>query len=81
MLFRSLVLRNILGKLDNRRLELIFKASLDSGLGEEIAEKGDFDFHLGSLLRLLGLKRVTRLLGSLALPDLTSILREKAKTA
>ncbi len=75
----SLILRNMVGMLDNKRLELIFASASDSGLAEEIAERGDFDFHLGSILRLLGLRRVGRLLGRLVLQDLRSLLEQDNK--
>jgi len=72
----SLFIRNMLGKLDNKRLELIFGTALDSGLAEEIASRGDFDFHLGSILRLIGLRRAGRLLGGVVMRDLRTLLKQ-----
>ncbi len=47
--------RKILERLDNKTINKLFEA-ITPEITKEISEKDDFDFHTGSILRLLGMK-------------------------
>ena len=54
--------RKIFDNLENKHLEEIFDIlSSSSDLQDSINKSGDFDFHSLTLLKALGIKRITRL--------------------
>ncbi len=53
---RQVFARKILERLDNKTIDKLFE-SVTPEILEEISEKDDFDFHTGSIVKLLGLKR------------------------
>ena len=53
---KQLLARKILQKLDNKGINKLFE-SISPEILKEISERDDFDFHTGSIIKLLGLKR------------------------
>lgn len=53
---RQVFARKILERLDNQTINKLFE-SVTPEILKEISEKDDFDFHTGSIVKLLGLKR------------------------
>jgi len=52
---RQLFARKILERLDNQTINKLFE-SITPDITKEISEKDDFDFHTGSIVKLLGMK-------------------------
>lgn len=52
---KQLFARKILERLDNQTIDKLFE-SITPEILEEISEKDDFDFHTGSIIKLLGMK-------------------------
>lgn len=52
---RQLFARKILERLDNDTINKLFE-SVTPEITKEISEKDDFDFHTGSIIKLLGIK-------------------------
>lgn len=52
---KQLFARKILERLDNQTIDKLFE-SITPEIREEISEKDDFDFHTGSIIKLLGMK-------------------------
>lgn len=52
---KQLFARKILERLDNNTINKLFE-SITSEITKEISEKEDFDFHTGSIIKLLGIK-------------------------
>ncbi len=77
--FNSMLrVRRLLGALNNRRLEGLFKAVGSSGLMETISLEGDFDFHSNVVLHALKLEGVLKILGEVALGELRSLFSGRA---
>ncbi len=53
---RQVFARKVLERLDNQTINKLFE-SVTPEILKEISEKDDFDFHTGSIVKLLGLKR------------------------
>ena len=52
---RQKLARNILERIDNKTINKLFE-SITPEITKEIGEKDDFDFHTGSIIKLLGMK-------------------------
>ena len=52
---RQRLARNILERIDNKTINKLFE-SITPEITKEISEKDDFDFHTGSIIKLLGMK-------------------------
>lgn len=52
---KQILVRQILEKLDNDTIEKLF-LSITPDIIKDISEKEDFDFHTGSIIKLLGVK-------------------------
>ena len=52
---RQKLTRNILERIDNKTINKLFE-SITPEITKEIGEKDDFDFHTGSIIKLLGMK-------------------------
>lgn len=52
---KQLLARKILERIDNNTINKLFE-SITPEITEEISEKDDFDFHTGSIIKLLGIK-------------------------
>jgi len=52
---KQLFARKILERLDNSTIDKLFD-SVTPEITKEISEKDDFDFHTGSIIKLLGIK-------------------------
>ena len=52
---RQRLARNILERIDNKTINKLFE-SITPEITKEIGEKDDFDFHTGSIIKLLGMK-------------------------
>ncbi len=52
---KQLLARKILGRIDNNTINKLFE-SITPEIINEISERDDFDFHTGSIIKLLGLK-------------------------
>jgi digeranylgeranylglycerophospholipid reductase len=52
---KQLLARKILERIDNNTINKLFE-SITPEITKEISEKDDFDFHTGSIIKLLGLK-------------------------
>lgn len=50
-----LLARSLLERLDNKTIESIFD-TITPKMIEDISKKGNFDFHTGSIAKLLGVK-------------------------
>ena len=53
---KQLLARKLLERLDNQTINKLFK-SITPEITKEISENDDFDFHTGSIIKLLGIKR------------------------
>jgi len=52
---KQLLVRKILGRIENKTIDKLFN-SVTPGIIKEIADTEDFDFHTGSIVKLLGLR-------------------------
>ena len=52
---KQILARKLLGRIDNNTINKLFE-SITPEIIKEISEKDDFDFHTGSIIKLLGLK-------------------------
>ncbi len=52
---KQVLARKILERVDNQTINKLFE-SITPKIIKEISEKDDFDFHTGSIIKLLGLK-------------------------
>ena len=52
---KQILARKILGRLNNETINNLFK-SITPEIINDISEKDDFDFHTGSIIKLLGIK-------------------------
>jgi digeranylgeranylglycerophospholipid reductase len=66
--------RKVLSKLDNNSLEKLMSVVVDSGVLEDISEKGDFDMHSISLAKALGLGNVLKIAGIVASSEIRELL-------
>ena len=66
--------RKVLERIDNKTINKLFETVTPEIL-EEISEKDDFDFHTGSIMKLLGIKTSIKAAQTLIEGELKKILR------
>ena len=66
--------RKILERIDNKTINKLF-ASVTPEILKEISEKDDFDFHTGSIMKLLGIKGSIKTAQVMIQGELKKILR------
>ncbi len=71
---RQLLVRKILERLDNNTIDRLFESATPEIIAE-ISKKDDFDFHAGSIIRLLGVKGSIKTVQTLIGGELKKILR------
>lgn len=70
---KQLLARKLLERLDNQTINKLFK-SITPEITKEISENDDFDFHTGSIIKLLGIKRSIKTAQTLISSEIKKLL-------
>ncbi len=70
---KQLLARKILERIDNKTIDKLFE-TITPQIVKDISEKDDFDFHTGSLVRLLGLRKSLKVAQTILGGEIKNIL-------
>jgi len=71
---KQLLARKILERIDNSTINKLFE-SITPDIVKEISEKEDFDFHAGSIVKLLGIRGSVKTAQTIIFAELKKLLR------
>jgi len=70
---KQLLARKILERIDNKTIDKLFE-TITPEIVKDISEKDDFDFHAGSLVKLLGLRKSLKVAQTILGGEIKNIL-------
>jgi len=70
---KQLLVRKILERIDNKTIDKLFE-TITPEIVKDISEKDDFDFHTGSLVKLLGLRKSLKVAQTILGAEIKNIL-------